>query len=224
MDRRTFIKDTVITGATLAGAAASVGFFEHVESSSVAVGGSPRGLPLRPPGALVEEDYLQRCTRCMRCVDACPNQALLPLDASFGRHLAGTPALKPRRQACMLCAKIDGDYLKCGEACPTGAIVKIRKDEATVLSEVRIGLARIDHDLCYSYNNWSCGACIRACPFEGKAMTAGLWERPEVHEEFCTGCGLCERACIRYPQAIRIVAGAARPGSNPTSSSMGDSG
>jgi hypothetical protein len=57
----------------------------------------------------------------MRCVDACPNQAIIPLDKTFGLRLQSTPAIKARRQACMLCNKIDGDYLKCTEACPTGA-------------------------------------------------------------------------------------------------------
>jgi NAD-dependent dihydropyrimidine dehydrogenase PreA subunit len=36
------------------------------------------------------------------------------------------------------------------------------------------------------------------------AIKLGLWERPVINEEVCIGCGLCERACIRYPQAIRI--------------------
>ena len=67
-----------------------------------------------------------------------------------------------------------------------------------------MGTAEIDHALCYSYNNWSCGACYRACPFPDKAMSLGMWEQPTVHADACIGCGLCERACIRYPQAIRV--------------------
>ncbi len=202
--RRQFLKDTAVTGTVLAGAAASMGFFKKIYPSTTSSTAMAADLPLRPPGALDEEEYLTRCTRCMRCIDACPNQALLPLDDSFGSESVGTPAIKARRQACMLCNKIEGDYLKCGEACPTGAIRKVKKTADDILSMVSMGIAKIDHELCYSYNNWSCGACIRACPLYGKAMTFGMWERPIVHEEFCVGCGLCERACIRYPQAIRV--------------------
>jgi NAD-dependent dihydropyrimidine dehydrogenase PreA subunit len=106
----------------------------------------------------------------------------------------------------MLCNRIDGEFLKCTEACPTGALQRIRRDPESIQQEVHMGTAVIDFALCYSYNDWSCGACVRACPYVGKAMTLGLWERPEVHAEFCVGCGLCERACIRYPQAIRVRA------------------
>lgn len=187
----------------VAGAAASMGFFDRWLSSS-SNSAVPSEFPLRPPGALEEDEYLTRCTRCMRCVDACPNQTLLPLDDSFGKECVGTPAIKARRQACMLCNKIEGEFLKCGEACPTGAIQKVRKTADEIQANVHMGIAKIDFQLCYSYSNWSCGACVRACPFMGKAMTVGMWERPIVHEKFCVGCGLCERACIRYPQAIRV--------------------
>ena len=108
----------------------------------------------------------------------------------------------------MLCNRTEGDYLKCTEACPTGALQLIRKEPDEVRAKVRMGTAKIDQALCYSYNSWSCGACYRACPLPDKAMTLGLWERPTVHAEACIGCGLCERACIRYPQAIRVRAGA----------------
>jgi ferredoxin len=140
----------------------------------------------------------------MRCIDACPNHAILPLDDSSGPQRRSTPAIKARRQTCMLCNGVEGEYLKCGEACPTGALEKILRNTQDIEAKVKMGVAEIDFALCYSYNNWSCGACFRACPFPDKAMTLGMWERPEVHGEHCIGCGLCERACIRYPQAIRI--------------------
>jgi ferredoxin len=104
----------------------------------------------------------------------------------------------------MLCNKVQGNYLKCTEACPTGALKKIEKTPENILLTVKMGTAEIDKSLCYSYNNYICGTCYRACPFPGKAMTLGMWEKPEINEKACVGCGLCERSCILYPQAIRV--------------------
>ncbi len=115
-----------------------------------------------------------------------------------------TPVIQPRRQACMLCMSVKGDTLKCTEACPSGALRLVHKNAEEIQTKVAMGIAQIDFKLCYSYNSWSCGACFRACPFPNRALTLGLWERPTVHADQCVGCGLCERACIRYPQAIRV--------------------
>ena len=104
----------------------------------------------------------------------------------------------------MLCAGVDGDYLRCTKVCPSGALQPIKKQPEEIQEKVAIGVAEIDFALCYSYNNWSCGACSRACPLAGKAMTSGLWERPTIPAEACIGCGCCERSCIRYPHAVRV--------------------
>lgn len=196
LNRRELLKNAAATATTVAGCGVFAGVFHTGDQSSAA--------PLRPPGALPEAEFMARCIRCMRCVEACPNNAIITLDDSFGRHRRHTPAIKARRQACMLCNRIQGDYLKCTEACPSGALQPIRNDPDEIRQKVSMGTAQIDLHLCHSYNNWTCGACASACPLEGIALWRGMWERPEVNPEACIGCGLCERACIRYPQAIRV--------------------
>ncbi len=202
MDRRSFLKNSTATGAVWLG---SVQYGSALWGRII--GGSDEaehalGLVLRPPGA--QPDFASRCIRCLRCADACPNNAILPLEGEGAGERRGTPVIKARRQACMLCNRIEGDKLRCTEACPTGALEPVDNQTEAILASVAMGTAVIDTDLCYSYNSWTCGACYRACPFPEQAMRLGLWEKPEVNAELCVGCGLCERACIRYPQAIRV--------------------
>jgi ferredoxin-type protein NapG len=199
VNRRDFVKQTAAIGAVLGGGLYVSGIGEAT--------GATTARPLRPPGALDEDDFLSTCIRCMRCVDACPNHCLESTPGSAGGRVSGTPTMHPRKAACMLCSAVDGDYLRCTEVCPSGALQLIRKDPADIREKVSIGVAEIDFDLCYSYNNWSCGACFRACPLAGEAMTIGRWEQPTIHAESCIGCGCCERSCIRYPHAVRVKAG-----------------
>lgn len=152
---------------------------------------------VRPPGALPEAEFLARCIRCAKCAAVCPNTAIKMAGLASGLRHLNTPRLIPREQACMLC-------MKCTQLCPTGALEPISAADEAVLARVKMGRAFVDKSMCYSYQKRTCGVCIRACPFPGVAMKTGLYEQPIVTAA-CVGCGLCERACIHIPQAIRLV-------------------
>lgn len=168
---------------------------------------------IRPPGALPEGDFLSTCIRCGRCVDACPNRSITTFTREAGAPFStvpgagedGTPVIFPRRAACNLCGGDKGDTLLCTAACPSGALQPIKKLAEEMRAKVRMGTAVVDTHLCHSYQMRTCGVCVRACPFEGKALKAGLYEQPVLDPSWCVGCGLCERACIRYPQAIAVT-------------------
>ena len=202
-------------GAATIGTMAGAGVLATVGSSKEAAA------CVRPPGALDEDDFLATCIRCGRCTDACPNRCIAPFTAESGSELAlipglrqfGTPVIFPRRQACMLCNEEPGDMLLCTEACPSGALIPTKKTPEAIQEGVNMGTAVVDTTICYSFNGASCGACVRACPFEGTALKAGLWEKPIVDPEACVGCGLCERSCVHYPQAIRVRPASAEPSS-----------
>jgi ferredoxin-type protein NapG len=199
--RKDFLKNAAAVGAALA-TGLRIGRRDEAQAA-----------PLRPPGALEEDDFLSTCIRCGRCGDACPNQCIQAFTKENGSLFSmapgsgevGTPVIFPRQQACNLCQRAQGDELLCTVACPTGALQPVTKSAAAIQKKVTMGKAVVDTNLCYSYTGNSCGVCVRACPFEGKALRAGQMETPIIDPDFCVGCGLCERACIRYPQAITVV-------------------
>ncbi|MBI5124956.1 MAG: 4Fe-4S binding protein, partial [Planctomycetes bacterium] len=68
--------------------------------------------------------------------------------------------------------------------------------------EVRMGLATIDKEKCIAGGFINCQSCVIACPIIGAIeMVEG---RPVIHEELCTGCGLCENACLTVNNACAI--------------------
>ncbi len=152
---------------------------------------------LRPPGAISEEDFISRCIRCNQCAEICPNQCIKFFGSENGVASMGTPYITPREKACILC-------MKCGDACPTGAIQPIARELEPIVTEVKMGVARVDEQLCLSYQGKTCGVCYRACPLPDIAIKVGYLEQPTVLDQ-CVGCGLCERSCIQIPQAIRII-------------------
>ena len=186
MKRRSFLKSG-IAAATVAA----------IPLMFKAVAVQARVRSVRPPGALDEEKFVERCIRCNKCGEACPNNCIKFMGFEKGIAAWGTPHIIPREQACILC-------MKCGQACPTGAIQPLLDELKDILGNVKMGRAVVDEAHCLSYQGKTCGVCYRACPLADVAMTIGYLEQPTVTAS-CVGCGLCERSCIQLPQAVRII-------------------
>lgn len=184
--------------------------------SEFIVEGKAAHLTLRPPGALPEERFIAACTKCGMCVEACPYDALM-LAAPGDRRPAGTPYFVPRTVPCYMCSDIP-----CVPACPSGALDKTLVSERDSsgglhlnVNMSRMGLAVLDRETCIAYSGIQCDACYRACPLIDRAITVEYTriERtgkhamlaPVVHSGFCTGCGLCEKACVTQKASIFVL-------------------
>lgn len=164
------------------------------------------GQALRPPGALVEDDFLAACVRCGLCVRDCPYD-ILKL-APMGETVpTGTPYFIARKIPCEMC-----DDIPCVKACPTGAL----DPKLQEIEKARMGLAvLIDHETCLNFLGLRCDVCYRVCPVIDKAITLEKVHNPRsdrhamllptVHSDHCTGCGKCESACVLPEAAIKVL-------------------
>lgn len=156
--------------------------------------------PLRPPGALSDDQFTGACIRCGNCTRVCPTKILQP---DLGEHgLAGllTPVMTFQNGYCQ------ADCNRCTQVCPSGAIARLSLEEKR--SHI-IGSATINLGTCLLADGQECTACIRACPFEALTVFSdGFDSRPELSLTKCNGCGACETVCpVRPQRAIRVIAG-----------------
>jgi ferredoxin-type protein NapG len=160
---------------------------------------------IRPPGAQPEEDFLGACIRCGLCVRDCPYDILFL--GELGEQIpTGTPYFIARTGPCEMCEDIP-----CVKACPTNAL----DHELNEIEDSRMGLAVVvDQESCIAFHGLRCEVCFNICPIRGRAITLDMQHNarsgkhalfiPVVHSDACTGCGLCERACILEEAAIKV--------------------
>ena len=152
---------------------------------------------IRPPYALEEFDFLLACTRCDKCIEACPYQVIFSLSARLGAQVAGTPALDLLNKGCQVC----NDW-PCVKACEPKALKLPEAKDAARHSLPNIAVAEINTQTCLPYSGPECGACAHRCPVPG----AILWNdsKPMIDQDKCNGCVLLREDCIVEPKAIGI--------------------
>lgn len=171
-------------------------------------------LVLRPPAAKEEDEFLKLCIKCGRCVIACPFDTL-KLAKPNGNAPTGTPYFTPRETPCYMCVDVP-----CVPVCPTNALDPklLSIDGATESMDIRkarMGTAIVDMEACVAYWGIQCDACYRACPLIDEAIKLEYKKNDRTHKHSyllpvvdstkCTGCGLCERACITKKAAIMVL-------------------
>ena len=170
---------------------------------------------IRPPGAVEERAFLERCIRCAECMKVCPNNALHPALFEAGIEGMWTPILIARIGYC------EHSCVLCGQVCPTGAIQKITEKEklGQGVPPVKIGTAFYNQGRCLPWAMQTpCIVCEEFCPTSPKAiwveevdaqvrepkpgpngeppaMKTVHLQRPHVDASLCIGCGACEKVC-----------------------------
>jgi len=191
---------------------------------------------IRPPGAVEEREFLERCIRCAECMKVCPNNALHPAFFEAGLEGLWTPILIPRIGYC------EFSCVLCGQVCPTGAIQKINEKQKMGIGQkpISMGTAMYDQGRCLPWAMATpCIVCEEFCPTSPKAiwaeevdvpkrdskygaqgeqapMLSVRVQRPHVDPSLCIGCGACEKVCpiVDKPAVYVTNAGETRSKTN----------
>ena len=216
-NRRKFMATTLQSvGLTALGGLLWSGYSDEVKASP---------LVLRPPSAIEEDDFLKACIKCGLCAEACVNRDSNKksdgtqrdgtlIMAKGGNHkMIGTPFFIPTETPCYMC-----DDIPCVPVCPSGALDSVlvtNTENELDINMARMGLAVVHKESCVAFWGIQCDACYRACPLLDEAITIEYQKNertgkhayllPVVHSDICTGCGLCEKACVTEKPAIFVL-------------------
>jgi len=146
--------------------------------------GSDR-VALRPPWAVAERDFIQRCSRCDRCIAACPLQRLQRGDGGY-------PEINFATGGCDFC----GD---CVAACATAAL-EPQPEQPVWRLQALIG------DRCLAHQGVVCRSCGEVCDQRAIRfqLRVGGAAMAQLDSARCDGCGSCIAPCPTA--AITMVA------------------
>jgi len=174
-------------------------------------------LVLRPPGALPEKDFLTACIKCGLCAEACVNRDT-NVDKETGKQregtlkmakggdslLIGTPYFVPTEVPCYMCEDIP-----CVPVCPSGALdmpsLINNETQELDINQASMGLAVVHKESCIAFWGIQCDAAITLEYQKNERTGKHAFLLPIVQDSACTGCGLCEQACVTEKPAIFVL-------------------
>lgn len=173
--------------------------------------------PFRPPWAIPENYFVDFCTRCDKCIDACFDELIIK-----GR--GGYPQMDFNRGGCDFCED-------CLNVCDAGALKKLPLSGDLPASENNSNnnrevcsesvdnsspetflppwfiKASIDLNNCLSMNATICRSCGESCDDEAikfNLKLGGIAE-PILNTEACTGCGACFSVCPVQAVKLKVI-------------------
>lgn len=135
---------------------------------------------IRPPWALPEAQFLQKCNYCQACVRACPADIL---EAGRG----GYPEVNFNRGECTFCGA-------CAKSCRESAFVPT---EARASTSRPWAITAEISDRCLSASGALCRICEEQCEARVISFTLlpGGKSAPRINSVDCSGCGACVAPC-----------------------------
>jgi len=216
-----------VTRRTMLGSVAAgmgAGFLTRFTSTAAAQ-------PIRPPGSVPEDRFLDLCIRCEQCIKVCPGPVLQAAGLAHGFEALWTPVAVFPHAGC------HQDCNFCTQVCPTGAIQPLSLPDKR---RFQMGLAVVNTDTCLPHRGErDCQLCFDECNAAGYRaiemrpiqlptgpVPEGMFSPEEVEQmsrilapfvnaEACVGCGLCEYRChtvwvsqqqVLNPRAVMVQA------------------
>lgn len=143
---------------------------------------------MRPPWAVDEALFIDRCTRCNACMEACPQRIVCRGDGGY-------PELRFEQAGCSFCRE-------CLRVCEPQALLD-SGDSPWSWTAV-IG------EQCLAQRGITCRSCGDVCETAAIRFRPMLGGRSEVsvRRDDCSGCGECIRVC---PEGVIKLASGSGP-------------
>lgn len=147
----------------------------------------PEKIVFRPPWALAESRFLQKCTRCNECIRVCPSHLLIVGQGGYP-ETDFFPGHAP--EGCTFCGE-------CLQVCKPQALSK-QEGQAAWPQKALIG------EDCLTHQGVVCRTCGERCEVRAISfpLRVGGVALPQLDAATCTGCGACLADCPTF--AIRI--------------------
>ena len=170
--------------------------------------------PVRPPGSVPEQEFLEMCIRCGECFKVCPNHVLQAEAFEQGLEGLWAPMVNADWAGC------ESSCNACGQVCPTGAIRALPLEEKKV---ARMGLAILNESTCLPIaGKEACQLCVDECVAagynaieftqmhvqidkDGQPIEDSGFLAPVMIDDKCVGCGLCQTRCYSINVRERAV-------------------
>ncbi|MCE0558811.1 ferredoxin-type protein NapF [Motilimonas sp. E26] len=117
--------------------------------------------------------FIDDCTRCGKCVDACETKVIVKGDGGF-------PTIDFSRGECTFCQQ-------CAIACPEPLFDLSQRSPWQLSATIQ--------ETCLANQQVYCRSCSEHCDQQAISFKPGLSATPEIDLANCSGCGACVAPC-----------------------------